>query len=155
MRSTHALVNGLCWLQFITICTLVWVKINQIFGVEILSGFPDRVLWTAFTDLKTFTKRTDEQMVLLSEVPPNTHWHMGNEINLFCSYCKRKKKSNLVNLAALGLKAVHRSCLFYSFLSCWVLLSLRSSKSLQPSLEPPPWEATVNHFNQFLVFGLL
>lgn len=155
-RSTHALGTGPRWLLFITLYTLVWVKINHIFGVEILSGFLDCVLWTAFVDFKSFANRTDEQMVLLAEVPPNAHWHTWNEINLFSSYCKRKKKCNLVNLDALGLKSVYPSCFFYSFPSSWVLLFLRSSEYVQPSLEPPPWQAAVNnHFNQFLVFGLL
>lgn len=43
------------------------------FGAEILSGSSDRVLWMAVMNFKCFTKRTDEQMVLLAEVPPNTH----------------------------------------------------------------------------------
>lgn len=43
------------------------------FGAEIVSGFPDRVLWMAVMNFKCFTKRTDEQMVSLAEVPPNTH----------------------------------------------------------------------------------
>lgn len=43
------------------------------FGAEILSGSPDCVLWMAVMNFKCFTKRTDEQMVLLAEVPPNTH----------------------------------------------------------------------------------
>ena len=144
-----ALGTGPSGLLFITLYTLVWVNINHIFRVEILSGFPDRVLWIAFMDFKSFTKRTDEQMVLLTEVAPNIHWHTGNKINLFCSYCKRKTMSDLVNLAALGLKSTLRSCFFYCFPFSRVLLSLSSSKYLQPLT------TAVNHFNHFLVFGLL
>lgn len=61
------------------------------FGAEALCGSPDRVLWMAVMNFECFTKRTHEQMVLLAEVPPNTHWHTGNEINLFC-YCKKRKE---------------------------------------------------------------
>lgn len=129
-KSTRALGTGPHCLLFI----YTHLRENKShFGAEIPSGSPYRVLWMAVMNFKCFTRRADEQMVLLAEVPPNTHWHTGNEINPFCYCKKRKDKKSPIGWIELMLWDWNQ-CVdlpyFFPFLSSWVSLSSRSCKYL-------------------------